>query len=157
MADEKSFYLDAHRQCPPELDKGITFTVKSKTEQSHRETCDVNNIVKQYAAAGFRSQDFQELSQQMMSLAHEYQDASVAGDLLEAHQMYKGAEDNFVQFVPADIRTQFNNNPMEFYKFAADKNNADKLRSMFADYHNYAAPRADQLTEAVEQIENKNK
>lgn len=158
MSVKDSFYLDAHRQCPKNRDKGVTFSKPSKTEQSHRETCDVINVVKRYAAAGYRQRDFIELGKYMMSLAHEYMDTTIAGDMLSVHEKYLDAEQMFIDNVPAQIRARFNNKPIEFYKFASDPANEGAVRQMFADIKNYAAPRTDQLIQAVEQTaENKNK
>jgi hypothetical protein len=102
----------------------VTVTVgPSLTRQEFAEECDINTIMKRYDAAGGlnglglapgvepRYVDFSEMPQ----------------DLMGFMQMQHEAEAAFMQ-LPAQVRREFDNDPIMFCDFAADPANLDQMR-----------------------------
>lgn len=137
-------FLNANRRG---VDDGITNEEPSMTEQQFKEQCDINNIVKQYTLAGYRSQDFDMLGKQVMADASRFIDVSNVPTLQEAHTLMEEAKHSFVQNVPAKIREHFDNDPMKFWQHASKAQNVDEIRALFGDLKNYSAPNATQLEE----------
>ena len=89
----------------------------SKTDQSFRDDCDVNTIMRRYKKTG-----------QISHLAKSqgvFGDFSNVPDLQDALQTVTEAQAIFDQF-PADLRRRFGNSPVEFYRFMEDPANVDE-------------------------------
>lgn len=90
------------------------------TEQSHKEACDVNNIVKRAqlgATVLQRTDGF-------------YADVSVfSGSYHDAMNQLLEAKESFME-LPSDIRKRFDNDPGKFLEFATNPDNLDEMREM---------------------------
>lgn len=91
----------------------LQFTEDSKTRQSFKEECDINNILKQYIRTGVLTFTNKH--------APQYGDFP-AYDLKEALQVVKDANAMFAD-MPAVLRKRFNNNPEEFLEFIQSPDN----------------------------------
>lgn len=129
------------------VDDGVTNNEPSMTEQQFKDQCDVNNIVKQFTLAGYRSQDFDMLGKQVMSDASRFIDVSKVPTLQEAHALIEEAQNSFIQNVPAKIRERFDNDAMKFWQHASKAQNVNEIKTLFGDLKNYSAPNATQLAE----------
>lgn len=86
----------------------------SKTDQSFKKECDVNNIVKQYAKTG-----------QITHLARTqgvFADLSNVDDLLSSYDDIKQAESAFLK-VPAELRKKLHNDPNNLISYLQDPKN----------------------------------
>jgi hypothetical protein len=92
---------------------------ETKTEQSHKEEVNINNIVARYAGK-------EELIAKVASLTEFVYDDVTNNDFQEMMNQMIHARDTFSN-VPSQIRKQFNNDPAAFMDFVLDKNNSDQL------------------------------
>jgi len=95
-------------------------TTDSRTEQSHKEECDINQILSKYIKTGV--------------LAHQKQYAPQYGDYTstdfhEAQNIIATAMSMF-QELPAKVRNHFDNDPAKFLDFAGDENNMEAMAMM---------------------------
>lgn len=92
----------------------------SMTQQSDRDSTDINIIMKRYGATG-----------QMPTVIEpgKYGDFSQVTDYRTALDTLRHADEKFLD-VPAEIRKQFNHNPAEFFEFVNNPANKDKMRTM---------------------------
>lgn len=148
MAEKlSSVFLDANRGSG-DNSTYKKFSKPSLTEQQHKEAVDVNNIVRQYTMQGYRSEDFKNLADRVFADASRFVDNTDALDLVDASNLMKQAEYMFIQNVPAKIREQYGNDPMQFYKACVATNgDASKIRALFGDVKNYAVPNVEQLAQ----------
>lgn len=89
----------------------------SKTDQSQKDDCDVNNIMAKFQRTG-----------QITHLAKKsgtYYDSSEIPDLHQALQIVNEAGQNFSQ-LPAILRKKFNHDPQEFVKYLQDPSNDEE-------------------------------
>lgn len=101
----------------PLVAPGIHFGEElSRTHQSFKEECDINNIVKKAEKAGFFPPQ----------LEQQYGDFSDPVDFREAMELVLHAEEQFSS-LPANVRARFGNSPEAFLEFATDANNAEEL------------------------------
>ncbi|QXP08472.1 MAG: internal scaffolding protein [Arizlama microvirus] len=89
----------------------------SKTDQSMKEQCDVNNIVRKFKRTGQVSHLSQKQGQ--------YADVSEISDLLSATTKVAQAQDAFMT-LPAALRKKLNNNPAELISWLNDPKNDDE-------------------------------
>ncbi len=94
----------------------------SLTEQSHKDSTDINIMVKQM---GIRDH---ELPTPPYDPKH-YGDFSDVMDFREALDKVQEAQEHF-RLLSAEIRQRFNNNPIELYKFVGDSRNDDEAVRM---------------------------
>lgn len=93
----------------------------SMTEQSYKDDCDINVILKRYngqLGLGNMS-EFQEY------YASNFEDVSAAVDLQEAYRQVAAAREAF-DAMPSDIRSRFANDPVEMLAFLGDARNRDE-------------------------------
>lgn len=93
---------------------------ESLTQQSDAVDCDINVIMKKYAKTG---------QLPVVQLQPLYGDFTGVDDFRSMQDKIKAANDAFAA-IPANIRKRFNNDPHEFIKFAADKDNLPELRKL---------------------------
>jgi len=93
------------------------FSKPSLTKQSHKDECDINNIMKRWAATGIVRQPLKTPISGDFSEVPDYQTALNA--VLAAQASFDA--------LPSDIRKRFYNDPSEFYQFYNDSNNYDEL------------------------------
>lgn len=95
-------------------------TTDSRTEQSHKEECDINQILSKYIKTGV--------------LAHQRQYSPQYGeftstDFHEAQNIIATASSMFAE-LPAQVRNKFDNDPALFLDFAGDENNMQSMVDM---------------------------
>ena len=92
----------------------------SATRQDHLSSVNINSIMKKYKSTGIlpaaRSDSF-------------YADVSMIGDFREALERVENAENIFME-LPAEIRSEFGNDPAEFLDFCVNPDNHDSLVEM---------------------------
>lgn len=96
-------------------------TRPSRTRQSHKESCDINYIVRQYRRTGLVTH----LSQGVPR----YGDVSEAGDFREVMQRVRDAQEWFLG-LPAKVRSHFANDVAAFMDAQADPSRAKELEAL---------------------------
>lgn len=91
---------------------------ESLTVQADKDRCCVNKIVAQYRKTG--------LVTHVANAEGRYVDVVDAGDFQEAMNTVAYGQQSF-EALPSDIRKRFNNDPVEFFKFATDAENIPEL------------------------------
>jgi phage internal scaffolding protein len=89
----------------------------SRTDQSAKEECDINNIVDQYMATG--------LITHLNANSPQYGDATGI-DFQNSMELILHAQEQFGE-LPSDVRKYFNNDPGAFLDFAQDPSNHETL------------------------------
>lgn len=89
---------------------------ESKTQQSFKDECDINTIVKRFGLTGELPQDYQMPQSGDFTGVSDYQSAMNA---------VRAAEEAFMA-VPAEIRARFSNDPGKFMAFFDDPANRDE-------------------------------
>lgn len=113
----------------PPQDPGIDFTVldestgeyvpePSLTEQSHKDSCDINKILERYARTG-------ELPT-MINSDPRWGDFTDVPSYQKALEIVGHAQDQF-ESLDAPIRKRFGNDPQEFLAFASDPKNLPEM------------------------------
>jgi len=98
-----------------------TFTQKSRTQQSFKDECNINNIMAKYERSGIIDHVSQYQGQYGNFIGYpDYQEAMTA--ISQANQMFAT--------LPASIRDRFRNDPEAFLNFAQDPDNIDELREL---------------------------
>jgi len=95
--------------------------VVSMTKQSHKEECDVNNILEKYRKTG--------LMTHIKNGGAVYGDFSNIASYKEAVDSVRLASETFMQ-LPANIRKKFDNDPGVFLDFTSDPKNLDEMRKL---------------------------
>jgi len=98
----------------------LVFTRPSRTQQSFRDECDINNILRQFNVTG-------ELP--IGSLQPQYGDFSGITDYQSALNAVMAAQDSFLQ-LPAKLRAKFDNDPALFVEFASNEANKDEMKAL---------------------------
>ena len=99
----------------PSFDDGLT-------KQSFADQCDINKMLKKAQQQG-------SISHLLKYPEQIYGEFDGEFDLLTAHEQIKKAQGIFDD-LPSEIRKDFNNNALEFVKFAGNPENNDKLRDL---------------------------
>lgn len=86
----------------------------SKTDQSFKDDCDINEVVRKFQKTGQISH--------LNKKQGVYADVSQIPDLMTASQQIRDAEDAF-NALPATVRRKFRNNPEEMIEFLRDPQN----------------------------------
>ena len=86
----------------------------SKTDQSAKKECDVNNIVKKYQTTGMITH--------LRSGQGNYLDLSEVGDLANSLNVVASAQQKFDQ-LPSNIRKRFGNSPVQLVEFLSNPKN----------------------------------
>lgn len=93
---------------------------KSLTEQHHKNSCDINRIVRKYCDTG--------MLQQRLSRGH-YGDFSGVGDYHDSLLRVQDAMNDFM-VIPANIRKRFHNNPGELIEFVTNEGNREEAEKL---------------------------
>lgn len=95
-------------------------SLPSLTRQEFADECDINKLMEQYEKTGF-------LPANVNRSEPAYLDVSNVPDLPEALNMLNAATTAFMS-LPAKVRRDFDNDPMQFIAFAENPENLDKMR-----------------------------
>ena len=98
----------------------LVFTRPSRTKQSFRDECDINNILRQFNVTGQLPAG---------SVQPQYGDFSGITDYQSALNAVMAAQDSFLQ-LPAKVRAKFDNDPAFFVEFASDEANRDEMKAL---------------------------
>lgn len=98
----------------------FVFTRPSRTQQSFRDECDINNILRKFNVTG---------QLPVGSVQPEYGDFSGVTDYQSALNAVMAAQDSFLA-LPAKVRARFDNDPAFFIEFASDEANKDEMRAL---------------------------
>lgn len=100
----------------PKVRHGIGFPEVSRTKQSFKEECDINNIMSKYQKTGLL--DFVN--------EHEAQYGDATGiDFQEALETVRSAQEMFAD-MPSSVRRRFDNDPAAFLEFVNNPDNRDE-------------------------------
>lgn len=91
----------------------------SLTRQEFADECDINKLMAQYEKSGIISH--------INPRTPQYLDLSEVPDLATAHQIIQNATAEFMA-LPANVRREFDNDPMEFIRYAENPDNIEKMR-----------------------------
>lgn len=94
-------------------------TKDGKTRQEFADECDINTLMARYEKSGIVSH--------VNRATPQYFDASDIPDLAQALAIVAHAEDAFMS-LPAKVRKEFDNDPVQFVKYAEDPANVDQMR-----------------------------
>lgn len=107
------FYTRFNR--PPQV--GLEFTEPSMTEQHFKEECDINTIVARYQETGVLPSGNRE------PLFGDF--AEFPQDLQSSQAYFDDAHERFMQ-LPAQLRKEFDNDPVKLLQFIANDNNRER-------------------------------
>lgn len=93
----------------------------SLAKQNHRKECDVNRIMRKFQEQG--------IADHINARSPRYEDVSGAVDLQEAVQMVQDAQESFDE-LPAEVRRKFDNDPVAFFEWIHDPENAAEVKKM---------------------------
>lgn len=94
---------------------------ESRTKQSFKDECDVNNIMAKYKKTG--------ILPQVIKKNPEYGDFSNPVDFLESMDTVAKAQQQF-EGLPAQMRERFENDPYKFLEFCSKKENREEMASL---------------------------
>ena len=100
--------------------KVVLKTVDARTEQCHKDECDINKIIAKYDKTGVLTHvnSFEAKYEDLTGLDYQNMLNTVAA----ANSMFEG--------LPSKIRTQFGNDPQKFISFMDDENNNEAMYEM---------------------------
>ena len=98
-----------------------SFKKESRTIQSDKDSCDIHEIVRTYARTGVMTHVAKNHAR--------YGDFSEIGDFQEQKNRVNAVEEVFAS-LPVDVREEFGNDPANFVEYAAEEENADRLRQL---------------------------
>ena len=103
-----------------EKQKVTITTLDARTEQCHRDECDINKIIAKYDRTGVLNHvnDFEARYEDLTGL--DYQ--TMLNTVANANSMFEG--------LPSEIRNQFANDPANFISFMDDENNNEQMYEM---------------------------
>lgn len=102
---------------PPERVKLDFVGTTSRTKQSFKDECDINNIMKRFHQTGLVSH--------VNKYQGSYEDVSRGYDYRESLEVLKRAQEAFGS-LPSKIRYRFHNDPGEFLEFMSNPANLDE-------------------------------
>jgi len=91
---------------------------QGRTHQEFKDECDVNLIIPKYDRTGLLTHLNEAIAQ--------YGDYSEVNEFQESMNLVISATDNFMQ-IPSNIRQMFNNDPGQFFEFATNPANNEKM------------------------------
>ena len=98
----------------------FVFVNPSRTQQSFKSECDINNILRQFNVTGQLPAG---------SVQPQYGDFSGITDYQSALNAVMSAQDSFLA-LPAKVRAKFGNDPALFVEFASDEANKDEMKAL---------------------------
>ena len=117
------------------------FTGPSRTKQSHKAECDINNIMQKYLKTG--------LAMHVREHGGQYGNFITSDDYHEGLNKILAANAAFLQ-LPSAIRSKFDNEPAKFLAFVQDPANHDEMVEMGLAYAKSRSRPEDQNVEADE-------
>jgi phage internal scaffolding protein len=105
----------------PKLKVELDCGSESMTQQSFKQECDINYILRKARKTG--------LIEHVNTYQGDYSDVSNVPTYQEAMQVLHDADHAF-STLPSDIRKRFSNNPQEFLDFVHDPVNLDEMKDM---------------------------
>lgn len=118
VLNESSAYVEIDRNNPAILLD--CSNLPSLTRQDFAAECDINNLISQFEKTGIFPGSLNQTEPR-------YLDVSDVPDMASALQMLNNATDAFMG-LPATVRRDFDNDPMQFIAFAENPDNLDKMR-----------------------------
>lgn len=112
----------------------IFFTGTTRCKQSHRDECDINQIMRKFERNG--------VLEHYNEFAGSYGDFTDAPGFHEAQNIVLDAIDMF-STVPSKIRAEFDNDPSKFLTFTQDEKNKEKLYEMGLATRPFEPPKID--------------
>ena len=110
-----------HKEYPPGVARKVqVHTGEGKTEQAHKEECDVNKILKDYHRTGLIRHAAKHEGKYDDVPAVDFQSAMIL--VANAQQMFED--------LPAATRKRFGNDPGAFLGFVQDPDNTEELKKM---------------------------
>jgi len=94
---------------------------KTMAQQQFQAECDINNIMKKFAATGSLTH--------VQSMEAQYGDFSNVGNYQQAHEAVMAAKDSFMN-LPAQIRKEFDNDPVKLMTFLQDDKNRKRAEEI---------------------------
>jgi len=101
-------------------DSRFMFTRPTRTQQSFRDDCDINNILRKFNVTG---------QLPLNGVQPQYGDFSGVTDYQSALNAVMAAQDSFLA-LPAKVRSRFDNDPALFVEFASDEANKEEMKAM---------------------------
>ena len=101
-------------------ESGLKCLDKTRTQQHHKDECDINTIVRRFALTGQLPDNIR---------IPKYGDFDVVNDYHSAMNAVATANEAF-DALPAAIRTKFQNDPGAFVDFCSDEANREELIKM---------------------------
>lgn len=98
----------------------LVFAGPSRTKQSFRDECDINNILRKFNVTG---------QLPIGSVQPQYGDFSGITDYQSALNAVMAAQDSFLA-LPAKVRAKFDNDPALFVEFASNEANKDEMKAL---------------------------
>jgi len=98
----------------------FVFTRPSRTQQSFRDECDINNILRKFNITGQLPAG---------SVQPQYGDFSGITDYQSALNAVMAAQDSFLA-LPAKVRSRFDNDPALFVDWVSDEANKDEMKAL---------------------------
>lgn len=98
--------------------KGLVTPEPSRTKQSFRDECDINNVMKKFERTG--------ILPEMIKQNPQYGDFSDVESFQEAQNIVIHANEQFMA-LDAHIRKRFDNNPAKFLEFVSYPENLDEM------------------------------
>jgi phage internal scaffolding protein len=105
---------------PPKI-PGFSSEMESKVQEQFADACQTDNIIRKYNTMGVNP--FIALG------SNQYLDTTQIPDFFVAQNAQVKVKE-FFEGLPADIRLEFNNDPMQFAEVVSDPQNADYLREI---------------------------
>jgi len=106
-----------------DLKTGESVKEPSMTKQSHKEECDINNIIKQYQVTGIVAH----ISEKAASGA--YVDLPDPLDFQQSLNLVMEAQASF-DSLPSSVRSRFENDPTRFLEFMQNPENQEEMISL---------------------------
>lgn len=104
---------------------------QSLTEQSHKDSCDIHNILKKSEKTG--------ILEHVNRYRGHYGDMPT-GEEFQEHMNIIAKTESMFETIPSKIRQKFENNPRKFLDFISDNKNYAEMREMGFDVSHLQKP-----------------
>lgn len=101
-------------------ESGLSCGEPTRTKQSFKEECDINNIMRKFGVTGLVPTNVH---------APMHGDFTNAMTFQESLDAMIAAEQSFMK-MPSNVRKRFHNDPAEFVDFCSDEANRDEMKKM---------------------------
>lgn len=122
MAKKKVFVRSAYNYDRDEVSRetGLNASGDGMTQQSFKEECDINTIVRRFGLTGHVPQGVRAPTYGMFDGVNDFHTAANA--IAKARESFDA--------MPADVRRRFENDPGRFVEFCSDPKNLAEMRKM---------------------------